>query len=535
MSGFSLQPQALDYLIMLFSDSLNKQLVDLIIETISPKTQSKTLDQSIIESTVQDLSSKTESLIDPIECLAAKNIPRHIWDSQAHQFRISQSENDYKTTVSKNLKVHPISDAWLQLYHILFQQTLLYPRFTKESLDSTSSTDFYTLLSVKSALNTTSNIWVFGQLQHPRPNLYYIRDPTGSLQLDFSTLEQRGGGFFTDFSFVILNGNLQQRLSQKLAPIFQVTQCAFPPIISNSTSKALYQSNISGLHSEEYLKSVLGKSYNNVHDLDPIPGEFSQAARLHLNSCRKALQLAKMQESFCILLAQPHFDDVHYVKQFESLLQSPPSVMVIFGNLSGKSLHFSDTESFSLAIRNLAAVVKRYPQFCLKTRLVIVPGPEDPPFPNILPKSGILKSLIQPLIQVVPNTTLMSNPARMSFYGQNWMLFRYDILQTLLSNTILQPHPNDPDSSKRHLVFSLLSQSTLFPMNPSKYPQVAKLQHSLRLFPKPDVLFLADTYSEYSILQNDVFVVNVPPFYQNLTFVVYYPFEHRCDFCIVDN
>lgn len=135
------------------------------------------------------------------------------------------------------------------------------------------------------------------------------------------------------------------------------------------------------------------------------------------------------------------------------------------------------------------------------SRFVLAPGPGDPGPAAALPRPPLLRSLVRPLQEVVPNLVLASNPFRVRWYAQEVVFFREDVAGKMRGACVRPPVDDgfgaDDVASPgerlfSHLCTTLLQQSHLAPLPLPHAPVHWEWDHALWLYPLPHALVLAD-------------------------------------------
>jgi DNA polymerase epsilon subunit 2 len=96
--------------------------------------------------------------------------------------------------------------------------------------------------------------------------------------------------------------------------------------------------------------------------------------------------------------------------------------------------------------------------------------------------------------------------------------------------------PNvESDDLKKFLVQTMLDQAHLSPIITNIQPVSSDYDHSLRLYPLPTCVVLADKYDKFKLTYCGCHVFNPGPFIGNmLTFSAYKPAEVNSEECVLD-
>lgn len=132
-----------------------------------------------------------------------------------------------------------------------------------------------------------------------------------------------------------------------------------------------------------------------------------------------------------------------------------------------------------------------------------VVGPYDPGSSVTLPRRRIPADFVQSLEQRINHIAFGSNPFRLSYFTQEIVFFREDLLKKMQRHSVvtagISGSPLDgisvssTNSDKcdvtEQLVQSLLDQAHLFPLPAPACPIIWNLDHTMRLFPLPHLVF----------------------------------------------
>ena len=150
------------------------------------------------------------------------------------------------------------------------------------------------------------------------------------------------------------------------------------------------------------------------------------------------------------------------------------------------------------------------------------------PLPNVFVKD--LKSRVK-------HIKFGTNPCRVRCFTQDIMFFREDILRKMRRHAIDISHADSSEESPdvtEQLVDTLLRQAHLCPLPLGIRPIYWELDYTMRLFPLPDVLVLADRTDQYALDLWGCNTVNPGSFSSDFSFVVYRPCTKSVEFSRVD-
>lgn len=152
-----------------------------------------------------------------------------------------------------------------------------------------------------------------------------------------------------------------------------------------------------------------------------------------------------------------------------------------------------------------------------------------------MPLRPLPKFLVKELESRVKHINFGSDPCRVRFFTQEIVFFRDDILRKMRRHAIEVPHKSDLDVDvTEQLVETLLRQAHLCPLPLPVRPIYWELDYTMRLFPLPDLLILADRTDQYALDCWGCNTVNPGSFSSDFSFVVYRPCSRSVEFSRVD-
>jgi len=215
-----------------------------------------------------------------------------------------------------------------------------------------------------------------------------------------------------------------------------------------------------------------------------------------------------------------------------------PKVVVLCGNFTSRSIaHGSgrDIQRYQESFDALAELIASYPLITRGTHFVFVPGPLDITINSTLPRRPLLSIFVSRLKSRISKVHFATNPCRIKFFNQEIVIFREDMMARMLRNIVgVKPDVRSGDL-KRYLVQTILDQSHLTPLTINIQPTLSDYDHTLRLYPLPTALVLADKYDRYKITYTGCHVFNPGSFIgKTFAFSTYKPAEANSEECILD-
>lgn len=429
---------------------------------------------------------------------------------------------------------------WLERYQFIKARVMRHISFQAPSLTDQVGT-FHKLTTIKNLLGRQGKqFMLFGLLTTGIDSSYYLEDSDGSVRLDF-TGAACGGGWFCPGCFVLVDGTYTDE------EIFHVSVMGQPPPEPREQSREVYPGlDLLGLGIDKSAERNLAKAEKTCKDVKIV---------------------------FC---ADCHLDDPRSLKAIKSMLSSYeilsigelPITIVMMGNFISHAHH---TNGFSTEYKdcwdNLAAILEDYPNLCANSQFVFVVGANDPwsiGGISVLPRKPVPKYFGTRISRVCNDVVYATNPSRLSYFTQEIVLCRDDMIERLRrTNITIKKSPADPDeimagtqeeeeeeevlmhdvvdtqadtqaqgflTPADHsrelgpsasplpaaesvvgstLMRTLLDQSHLSPFPISTRPIYWAYSSSLRLFPSPSVLVLADTaIPAFSVTYNGTLAIN---------------------------
>jgi DNA polymerase epsilon subunit 2 len=144
-----------------------------------------------------------------------------------------------------------------------------------------------------------------------------------------------------------------------------------------------------------------------------------------------------------------------------------------------------------------------------------------------LPHFQPTEDLFEPLEEAIPLLIFAQNPARLSFFGKEMLIFRENVLRDLKRGSVTLT--TEDLAAEKHLASTILSQSHLSPMSIYKKPVLSQVDHVMSLYRTPDLLIVADdNCNEFELTLGEhpdhrTLIVNPGSFSKNFAFSVITP------------
>ncbi|KAI0272768.1 DNA polymerase epsilon subunit B [Gloeopeniophorella convolvens] len=454
-------------------------------------------------------SQKEDAYLDPedhLHFIDAFDMPLWHWSPERGSFE--KAAHRLTVTGTAESRILAIRDR----LNIIKQTILRNEHFTPATIPNRDREHLLTLKSTKQLLGRAGERFLlFGMLIHSKEGKLCLEDLDGVVELDFSQLDQPSEGLFTEGSFALVEGDYTENAT------FSVIAVGHPPCESRETARSIFG------HID-----FLGKGATT-------PLEDTQHA------VRIQRDFPNMNFFFFSDVWLDHPDTLKGLQKiFDNCIENNfiPKVIVLCGNFTSAGIaqgNSRDVQKYQDGFDALADLIAAYPLITQRTHFVLVPGPLDLAANALLPRRPLLAALTTRLRAKVPRLHLASNPCRLRFFGQELVVFREDTMARMLRNLVgVKPAARNEDL-KRYLVQSILDQSHLSPFTTHIQPVLAEHDHTMRLYPLPTCVVLADKYDSYRMTYEGCHVFNPGRFVgRSLGFSTYTPATRESEACVVD-
>ncbi|XP_054720371.1 DNA polymerase epsilon subunit 2-like [Uloborus diversus] len=498
--GFTLRREALNYLQQEI-DSLGvdqrKEALQSILDHVNGQNLSSSmLEKSVIESAVKNFYHANDVDEVPLNVFDAFSFVRYTYDLDSKRFI------KWDTLHKKPSSLHGSPDSkaniFREIFKVIQQRTIRHHLFAPPAIsEGSNQNQAYTLFTVEHVLGSSSkdtNIIVLGMLTQLKEGQFYLEDPTGVVRLNLSKTTYKGG-LFTENSIVMVEGNYEDR-------VFYVSALGFPPAESADVSLSFFQT------------------------FHPASSEHSYIHRLS-DDLKRSEQIHG--DAMFVFLSDVWLDQLKVMQKLQILFAGyslmPPTVFVLIGNFLSLSGVGSSSKVFEECFSKLGQLISEFPRLVTESQFVIVPGPDDPGVPYVLPRPAIPFSYVGDFKKKVPNAIFASNPCRLQYYSQDILIFREDIISKMCRNSIYTPWEYEEKVDIPSLfVKSVIGNAHLLPLALNVAPRYWEYDYALWLYPLPDVVVCADKYDPYTVTSNNCTFFNPGSLPRsNFAFKVYFP------------
>lgn len=260
-------------------------------------------------------------------------------------------------------------------------------------------------------------------------------------------------------------------------------------------------------------------------------------------SSEEQLKLLQQREEECtngafVVLSEVLLDNGRALEKLQELFDGyeatePPSAYVFMGSFCSSS--FVPTADGVRAYREgfdrLKFMLRRLTRHMeVGTRYIFIPGPKDPGA-SMLPRAQLSPYLTAEISKEIPNVTLATNPCRLRHFTKDLVFFRHDVLRLLRRNEVVPlrevgtGEPLSPQQIREEMVALLLDQAHLVPLPLSESNILWAFDHTLRLYPLPDAVFVGGESQQFDCTYKKCCFASVGPFYRDVCFYAYNPLK----------
>ncbi|KAI7804302.1 hypothetical protein IRJ41_005258 [Triplophysa rosa] len=388
------------------------------------------------------------------------------------------------------------AELFRERYTILQQRTHRHELFTPPVIGSApeEGRNKFQLKTVEALLGSTAKLGeviVLGMITQLKEGKFYLEDPSGTVQLNISKA-QFHSGLYTESCFVLAEGWYEDS-------VFHVNAFGFPPTEPSSITRAYY---------------------GNINF-------FGGPSTTAVKTSAKLKQLEEENEdAMFVVVSDVWLDSVEVLEKIHTMFAGysamPPTCFIFCGNFSYAPYGKNQIKALKESFKALADLICEYPSIHKSSRFVFVPGPQDPGPGAVLPRPPLAEHITEEFTQRVPFSVFTTNPCRIQYCSQEIVVIREDLVNKMCRNCVRVPGTNLDIPS--HFVKTILSQGHLTPLPLYVCPVYWAYDHTLRVYPVPDVIIFADKYDPFNISNTDCLCINPGSFPRSgFSFKVYYP------------
>ncbi|KAJ2499953.1 DNA-directed DNA polymerase epsilon, subunit B [Coemansia sp. RSA 1972] len=378
-----------------------------------------------------------------------------------------------------------------QRYDLIKQRVLRNENFTPVLFSNDRR--FRTLSTIDSLQGREGERFLLlGMLAQLEEGKLFLEDRAGSIELDVTSVGKRAHGLFTESSFVLVDGCVEDGM-------FRVDEIGLPP---------------------PEARDVTRNAFPNVN-------LFGGSPSLRTDAQLREIEVAT--DNGMVILSDVWLDQPATMRALRVLFDGfshsePPIAFIFIGDFSSRPFvaGSGDTTQYRDNMTALGQLISEFPSIARSSHFVFVPGANDPWGSGALPKPRIAEYFTSKLESRVSHVTFTTNPCRIKYCAHEIVVFREDLLKRIRRNCVLEPE--EGTDVAKHLVRTIIDQGHLCPLPQRIRPVYWAYDHAMRMYPVPDVLVLADRFDAYSVNYEKCHSVNPGSFSDGeFSFFMYYP------------
>ncbi|KYR03175.1 putative DNA polymerase epsilon subunit B [Tieghemostelium lacteum] len=523
LNGLSVKADAMKYLLKILTENKNQlTIIDDIIKNIDKTTlKGNFIDQIIIEKSIKEINVASDSNLMEKEIFKVTNafdIPSYTYDQNQKLFIKNEKANKSLHGDAKSK-----SELYRKRYQNVLQRIERHAFFATPSIPSQSlKMQFNSITPLSSLLGNSGSKYVLGTISQITEGNYFLEDLNTNVPLDLSNAIFEYG-LITENSIVQVYGEFRDGA-------FVAEKIELPPIEPREIS----------MH---YLHGI--DLFDGSND---TIGQSSSARSRQLREQYEKYEKEKEDNSI-LYLSDVYLDNPKVMEKlnvmFMGYSQIPPFAIIMMGNFTENPLLNGKQYQLKAYFDQLASIICKYPLIRENTRFVFVPGPTDPTglHLNILPKFPIPNVFVKDFQLRVPHSTFTTNPCRIRYCTQEIVIFRDDLQNRMRRHSILEPSsPTNKDSDdemdgqnseihiSQHILGTIFSNSHLCNLPLDIRPVYWNYDHTLSLYPLPDVLVMGDKADSYIHQLEGTHCVSISSFSTNFSFIHYTPSDKNNNF-----
>ena len=415
------------------------------------------------------------------------------------KFTYNPDQKKFLPVLKDSPRLHASADAKAALfrnrYTLVLQQTSRHELFAPPSFgqpaDVSSKFQLYTVEGLLGQSGLPEKVIVLGILTQLKEGKTHLEDPSGTVELSLTDCVFHTG-LFVENSLVLAEGLYEDK-------VFHVSAIGFPPPECAADTR-------------NYFGNV-----NFFGGPSPICAKTSEKLKA---------MLRENEDAMFVFLSDVFLDDARVMERLGTLFsgysEAPPTAFVFMGDFSSAPYGPQTNQKLRESFKALGDLMLQFPTLIKKAQFLFIPGPQDPGPGNILPRPPIPSVLTSDLTSRVPTAQFCSNPCRLQFCTREIVLFRDDILGKLCRHCVR--FPSKTADLPTHFAKTILSQAHLCPLPLHSRPVYWAFDHTLQLYPLPDLVVVGDKCDSFTVTSGESTVTNPGSFVRSgFEFKVYMP------------
>ncbi|KAI9340311.1 DNA polymerase alpha/epsilon subunit B-domain-containing protein [Obelidium mucronatum] len=426
------------------------------------------------------------------------------WDYSLQERSFIRSNQPLQLHATASLQSQMLRDR----YELIKQRIMRNENFRPPTFAAAKNSDYYEITPIKNLSGCKPGSYLlFGMLTQMSEGKHHLEDPGAYIELEFTGKIQTTAGLFTHNCFVLVEGEYTDRKT------FNVVMMGLPPSETRDQAISMfgYNAEMFGAPRETNTITAIGQ-----------------------------LEKEAVNVSF-VTLSDVWLDDQKVMAKLRLLFEGYttraviPLSFIFIGNFTSRPYIFNgaDFQEYKDLFKGLADLIHEFPDLYKTSQFVFVPGPSDPWGGNMIPRPPIPEVFLARMRARVPKAIFATNPARIKYCNQEIVVFREDLMTKMRRNCIVPPDEEQEPELKIHLAKTIIEQSHLCPLPIDIQPRYAAFDHTLRLYPLPHLIILADKYDTYAAEVEGMQSINPGSFGSQGCFMTYSPSDMQVEMCNV--
>jgi DNA polymerase epsilon subunit 2 len=514
LHGLQVTDDAIEYLLKKSADEGDSTLLDRVLATLDlQKLRHGYLEKRTVEHACAALSASEQhqATAARIQVVAAHQVPNWRFDEHSRQFQQVLKPAPRAAVFGT---VDDRRALFAERYNLVWQRIVRNPLFAQPVLPTDALRRVFHKLTHVHALRGSpggESLTVLGVLTQPSEGVLMLEDLTDSVVLDLSHAKCTAG-LFAENCVVIARGQLVD------GAVFRVSELGLPP----AERRAETLENVTVVGTNASSPNFFGGVAPAVGsaDWEDDPNE----RVLFLSDVR--FDQPQVMAKLCAL-----FDG--YIAA-----DCVPAAFVLIGNFCSPERDDAVVQ-LADALERLGVELLARPALLEQSYFIFVPGPSDAGGTSVravptMELPSIATSRMTSRARLRERVIFTTNPCHIRVGRQEIVVFRDDIAEKLRRHSVVPPTDDQHATElSQHVVKTLLDESHLCPLPMSARPIAWPLDHSLRLYPLPDVVVMADSFAQFEQRYEDCIVLNPGSFPVDFSFVAFATAAKVAEFCIV--
>uniref|UniRef100_A0A1I8ABX7 DNA polymerase II subunit 2 n=1 Tax=Steinernema glaseri TaxID=37863 RepID=A0A1I8ABX7_9BILA len=367
--------------------------------------------------------------------------------------------------------------------------------------EGTNFSTFYTIEALLGNAKKVDGVSVLATFHQFEGKKFFVTDTTGTMEVNIANATYADGLFF-EGGLYIFTGTYDHYL-------FLVDHVRLPTVESGKQSREKF-----------------GRE-NWFGGSNPIAACFLTDLRV---ACHRQMDAKIVVLSDVFLDRNDVLRALH--KMVTGFATCPPVAFILIGNFCSRPEYHKSDELIYEGFKKLARIIDLQKAFYTKTDWIIVPGPEDPGLSQVLPRPGMDQDYFE-LLSGIPNVSFVTNPVRLQYANQEISICRADVIDKMCRNPIHVPDNTEQIAS--NFCKTICGIGHMCPLPYSLQPIAYSLDHTMYLYPLPDLVILADKFEKFIGEVSECVIANPGSFSRsNFDFYVYYPANRKVEQSYID-